>query len=154
MSFSRPRTLLLLALAGVVVALGLARLLERSGQPGLPLPWTVAVVPLAAAAALLWFALPVRRWTRGDRGFPLDPLRAARTVVLAKASALVASLFLGWYGGVALWLLRPDAPQVQAGRLAVAAAAAAGFALMLVAGLVTERWCRRPPDEDDTDDEE
>lgn len=153
MSFSRPRTLLLLALAGAVLALVLARLLESSGQPGMPLPWTVVVVPVAAAAALLWFALPVRRWTRGERGAPLDPLRAARTVVLAKASALVASLFLGWYAGMAAWLLRPEVPRVQADRLAVAVAAAAGFVLMLVAGLVTERWCRRPPEDEDTDEE-
>lgn len=151
MTNSRPRTLVLLVLAGLVLALGTARLLEAWGGPGVPMPWTVVAVPVAGAVGLLWFAQPVRRWTRGNRTTRLDPLRAARTVVLAKASALVASLFLGWYAGLALWVLRPSAPGVHGGRLTVALAAAAGFALMLVAGLVVEAWCRRPSDDEDPD---
>ena len=154
MTDSRPRTLILLVLVGVALALGAARLLEVTGGPGMPLPWTVVAVPVAGAVGLAWFGWPVRRWTRGDRSRTLDPLRAARTVVLAKASALVASLFLGWYAGLALWVLRPSAPQVQAGRLSTAVAAALGFAVMLVAGLVVERWCKSPPTPDDTPEPE
>jgi hypothetical protein len=62
-----------------VIAALLACLLEwwdqtRGAQPW-PLPATTALALLSAAAAVLVLALPVRRWTRGDRSRHLDPLR-------------------------------------------------------------------------------
>ena len=48
---------------------------------------------------VLWLARPVRRYLQGRATTSLDPLRAARTVVLAQAAALTGSAAAGWYPG-------------------------------------------------------
>ena len=47
----------------------------------------------------------VRQYLQGKRP-DLDALRAARTVVLAKASCYTGALLAGWYGGHVLALFR------------------------------------------------
>lgn len=151
MTITRPRTLVLLAVVGLVLGACALQLLQGLGRPGLPVPWTVVAVPLAAAALVLWFAWPVRRWTRGRRDKPLDPHRAARTVVLAKAATVAAALLAGWYAGQAGWLWWASTVEVYRDRAGVATAAAVGFLVLVAAGLVAQAWCRRPPSEDDDD---
>src|SRR5262245_48422259 len=60
------------------------------------------------ALAILEFGAAVNTKARIDRkrgAAPVDPLLAARLVVLAKASALAAALFTGAYAGLSIWLL-------------------------------------------------
>ena len=94
------------------------------------------------AGVVLAFGWPVRQWTRGSRERPLDPLRAARTVVLAKASQYCGALLTGWYAAQVLALL----PTLDVGprrSLAVRAAIALVCAVALwVVGWLVERWCR------------
>src|SRR5690606_11470201 len=92
----------------------------------------------------------VRQYRAGKRP-GLDPLVAARTVVLATASAYTGSLLAGWYGAHVVLVLGDLAIE---GRRAVAVSG--GFALLaavalVVAGLVVERWCEIRADEDDDD---
>ena len=151
MRATRP---IILGMLAVVAAL-LACLLEwwdqtRGAQPW-PLPATTALALLSAAAAVLVLALPVRRWTRGDRSRHLDPLRAARTLALAKASAHAGALFTGWFLGVGLAVVRDLAIEPRRARFVVAMACTLTALVLTGAGLLAERWCRRPPDDDDSE---
>ena len=74
-------------------------MLTRSGDL-VPRPPVLAGVLLVVMAGLvLWLARPVRRYLQGRATTSLDPLRAARTVVLAQAAALTGSAAAGWYAG-------------------------------------------------------
>ena len=57
------------------------------------------VLLVVMGGLVLWLARPVRRYLQGRATTSLDPLRAARTVVLAQAAALTGSAAAGWYLG-------------------------------------------------------
>lgn len=139
------------AVVGVVAWTAL-RLLEARGGVPLSVPWTATAGMVVIAVAVLAAGWPVRRWTRGDRTRRLDALRAARTLVLARASAYSGSALVGFYGAQAVLVLPDLAIEPRRDRLVLALAAVLGAAVMVVAGLVVERWCRLPPD--DTEDDE
>lgn len=141
----------LLLLAAVAFALTTAWLqLRASGGGTTPTPpLVVALVTAALAVAVLVVAWPVRRWNAGERDTPLNPLRAARTVALAKASALAGAVLTGgWVGfvGVALPVVVLTS---QPERVLASAAVVLASLGLAVAGLVAERWCMIPPEDDD-----
>ena len=76
-----------------------------SGGGYFPLPWTAVAGTAALAVAVLAAGWPVRRWVRGRRDRPLDPLVAARTVVFAKAAAYGGAVVAGWYAAQVLTLV-------------------------------------------------
>lgn len=149
----RTRVGTLALVMGASGALGwtIAWALERRGTYLPAVPWTVDAAILVLAGIVLWAGLAVRSYQRGGRP-GLDGLRAARTVVLAKAAALTGALLTGWY--VAQVLLLVGDWSIEARRdKAVAALVAAMVAILLMAvGLVVERWCQIPPP-DPTDPE-
>ena len=138
------RTLPLLGIAvGVAVLAWIVLRLWMSAGHELPgLPWTAPGVMLLLAGVVLALGWPVRQWTKGSRERPLDPLRAARTVVLAKASQYCGALLTGWYAAQVLAL----SPTLDVGprrSLAVRAGIALVCAIALwVVGWLVERWCR------------
>ncbi len=76
----------------------------------------------------------------------VDPLRAARVLALARASAFVGAACTGAYTALAL-LTAPTAvvePRVE--RLVVALVSVAAAVVVTVAGVAVERWCRLPGD--------
>jgi Protein of unknown function (DUF3180) len=150
MTATRTRTLALLALVGAVLGWSVTRVLE-SGGGVMPLPLTALGAMLVIAVAVLVVGWPVRRWTRGDRSRRLDPLRAARTAVLAKAASHSGALLAGWYLGQGLTLLGDLHIEPRRDRLLLAGLAVLTALLMVTAGLVTERWCRLPHGDDDPD---
>jgi len=120
------------------------------GRGGLPpsVPWTVAAVLTLIAGIVLRLGLQVRQYQRGKKP-DLDPLRAARTAVLGKASAYTGGLLAGWYGAQLLVLLADLANEpLRAGALAAGGATLAAVVLAVV-GLVVERFCRLPPPSDE-----
>lgn len=119
-----------------------------SGREPLPLPWTAIAGTAALAAAVVSLGLPVRRWVAGSRDRALDPLFAARAFVLAKAAVYGGAVLAGWYAGQALALL-PDVVGSRRTKLVLALVAVVAAAAVSVAGLVVQRWCRVPPDDDD-----
>jgi hypothetical protein len=147
---TRWPALVLLALVGVVLGWSVTRVLESGGSV-MPLPVTALAAMLVIAAAVLVVGIPVRRWNRGDRSRRLDPLRAARTAVLAKASSHSGALLVGWYLGQGLTLLPDLHIEPRRARLVMAALAVLAALTMVVAGLITERWCRLPDGDDDPD---
>lgn len=144
------RVLAVLALVAGVVGFSAMRLWESAGRGAFPLPWSALAGMLVIAGAVLAVGWPVRRWNHGQRDRPLDPLRAARTAVLAKASSHSGALLVGWYAGQALVLLPDLAIEPRRERLVACLLAVATAGAMVAAGLVAERWCRLPDEDDQT----
>ena len=148
----RVQTLGLVAALIGLLSFGVFQLLARGGDL-VPRPPVLAGVLLVVMGGLvLWLARPVRQYLRGLATKPLDPLRAARTVVLAHAAALTGAAAAGWYAGqLAVVLTGLDLVANQARILPLGLLVLAGVALA-VAGLVAQRWCRiEPRDDDDRD---
>ncbi|WP_125776284.1 DUF3180 domain-containing protein [Antribacter gilvus] len=144
-----PVRTLLLALVGVAVGGWLVlRALEGRGVHLPPVPWVVDVAILVLAGLALRLGWAVRAYQRGDRP-SLDGLRAARTLVLAKAASLTGALLSGWYLAQVLVMLPDLAIEPRRDR-AVAAGVAVLCSLVLAGvGLVVERFCELPPPGDD-----
>jgi len=150
MSTTRWTTLLAVAVVGFAAGwLGLAAG-EAAGWFLIAPPVTVIVVTLLLAVGTLATAWPLRRWNNGHRDRPIRPLRAARTVALAKAAGLTGAFTSGlWLAAAAATLPRVDAG-AQLDRVIAFALAVVVSVGLLVAGAVAERWCRIPPEDEGT----
>lgn len=149
MAPTRLGPLVLLALVAFALTTAVLQLRQAGGAATSSPPLVSVVVVAGLAVAVLVVAWPVRRWNAGERDHALNPLRAARTVALAKAAALAGAVMTGgWLGyvGVALPLV---AVTTQPGRTAASAAVVLASLGLTVAGLVAERWCMLPPEDDD-----
>jgi hypothetical protein len=142
----------LFVVAGVL-SWGAARLWDALGTlPGVPIaaPIVLAVIAvvLAATALSLRSRLRAQRERRpGAKG--VDPLMAARALVFAQASALVAALVSGMYGGACVFLLsKLDVPARQDQAIFAGLSVVAGIGVILAA-LFLERVCKLPEDHDD-----
>ncbi|TLM88094.1 DUF3180 domain-containing protein [Pseudarthrobacter sp. NamE5] len=80
----------------------------------------------------------------------LDPLLAARTLVLAQACAYAGTVLLGWHVGIFLDQLRIWSLRSDQGITWLALAMAGGGLVMIVVGLLVERFCKIPPEDGDT----
>lgn len=155
------RELRIRVLAGVfavaaVLAWALARLLDRFGSlPNVPVaaPIVLAVI----ATVLLATALSLRARLKAQRerqpgAKGVEPMMAARAVVFGQASALVAALVSGMYGGTGVFLLLSeiDAAARRAQALYAGLAVLAGIGV-IAAAVFLQRVCRLPEDEDDND---
>lgn len=89
----------------------------------------------------------------GDvRGW-LHPLAVARSVVIAKASAWVGAVVLGWWVAVLIYLLpRRSTVRVAGEDTAGAAVAAASALALVVAALWLQHCCKSPPEPPDNAD--
>ncbi len=142
---------LLATSAAIAILSGVAlRAWSAQGHELPALPWTAPGVMALMTVAVLVAGIPVRRWTRGTRTTPLDPLVAARTVVLAKAAQYAGSLLSGWYAGQAIALV--STMDVQSRRSMLLRAVVSTLTALAVwsAGWLVERFCRvdrrEPPD--------
>ncbi|MHC6626994.1 DUF3180 domain-containing protein [Streptomyces globosus] len=140
------------AVAGVLSWAG-ARLWNAYGSlPGVPL--AAPVVLGAIAVVLLATALSLRSRLKAQRerrpdAKGVEPLMAARALVFGQASALVAALVAGMYGGVGVFLLA-DGLEVPARRdqaWYAAFSVLAGIAV-IAAALFLERVLKLPEDDD------
>jgi hypothetical protein len=112
---------------------------------------------LAVAAAETWWAVSVRGRIRDGRigagAGRLHPLAVARTVAVAKASAWVGAVMLGWWLAVLAYLLprRAELRVAAADTPGALVAVASAFALV-VAALWLQHCCKSPgePDGEDT----
>ncbi|PPF53158.1 DUF3180 domain-containing protein [Clavibacter michiganensis] len=148
MTRTRSTTLIALLIAGAAVGWFAENALLMSGRALLIPPLTLGATLLIVGIVLLALARPIRRSTLGRTPGRVDPFRATRVVLLAKASALAGALLTGITGGVLAFVLaRPVLPGASSVGLAVAGTV--GAVVLLVAGLVAEHWCRVPPDDRD-----
>lgn len=147
MKRTQPSHLIGLGLAALVVGF-LAEL--GAAAWGLPIVVPPVTLPLALvliAVILVVLAWPIRQATRGRSSRRVDPFRAMRIALLAKASSLSGTLLLGVGLGIVAYILtRSVVPAVASLWLAIGMAV--GAAVLLVAGLVAEHFCTIPPGDD------
>ena len=139
-------------LVSALLAFAVLRVVEGRGGTLLPVPPIAWIAVLLIAGVVGVLAWNVRQYARGRRpGF--DVLLAARTVVLASASAYTGALLFGWYAAQVVLVVTAGDLDIAGRRdVAVTAGIAALAAVLLaVVGLVAERWCVVPPPEDDDD---
>jgi uncharacterized protein DUF3180 len=147
---TRPRDLLAIGLVLAVLA-NLAVRLTYASLPGFPLLGGITLAVLGAAEAIGGRALRARiRHEPGTR--PVQPLVAARAVLLAKASSVAGAVVGGAWLGL-LVFTAPQAGTIQAAASDTAAAAVGlACALVLVGGaLWLEHCCRTPDDTNEPD---
>lgn len=134
----------LTAVAGYLLVLSLYRWF-----PPITL-WTGISLLAVAMAEAVW-AFHVRaKINAGEIGVGsgrLDPLAVARSVVIAKASAWVGALVLGWWSGVLVYLLPRRSTLRVAAEDTAGAAVAAGCALALVVAALWLQHCCKSPGE-------
>ncbi|MFF4764482.1 DUF3180 domain-containing protein [Streptomyces sp. NPDC001292] len=151
------RELRIRVLAGVFVVAGVlswagARLWNAVGTlPGVPL--AAPIVLALIAAVLLSTALSLRARLKAQRerrpgAKGVDPMMAARAVVFGQASALVAALVAGMYGGTGVALLELlDIPARRDQAFYAGFSVLTGIAV-IAAALFLERVCKLPEDDD------
>lgn len=149
----RIRTLAGLFLVAGVLSWAGARLWDSIGTlPRVPLaaPIVLAVI----AVILLATALSIRTRLRAQRerspgAKGVDPLMAARALVFGQASALVAALVAGMYGGTGAFLLEHlDVPARRDQAIYAGFSVLTGIAV-IAAALFLERVCKLPEDDDE-----
>ncbi|MEU3843082.1 DUF3180 domain-containing protein [Streptomyces sp. NPDC028635] len=152
------RELRIRALVGVFVVAGIlswagARLWNSVGTlPSVPLAAPIVLALIAVVLLATALSLRARLKAQRDRvpdAKGVDPLMAARAVVFGQASALVAALVAGMYGGTGVLLLELlDIPARRDQAIYAGLSVVAGIAV-IAAALFLERVCKLPEDEDE-----
>ncbi|WP_275463579.1 DUF3180 domain-containing protein [Streptomyces noursei] len=145
----------LFVVAGILAWAG-ARLWDAFGSlPGVPVaaPIVLALIAVVLAAT----ALSLRSRLRAQRerepdAKGVDPLVAARAVVFGQASALVAALVAGLYGGVGVFLLLSGVDDARRTQAVYAGFSVLAGAAVVAAAIFLERVCKLPEGEDGDDD--
>ena len=150
MTPTRPRDLLAAGLVATVVV-GLLVRLSYGSLPPFPVPAGVTLGVLGLAEAIAGSMLRARIRSRpGTR--PVQPLVAARAVLVAKASALAGSIMAGAWAGLLAHVLPRAGEVVAAGADALAGGVGLACALGLVAGALWLEHCLRTPDDEPGED--
>ncbi|NUQ95268.1 MAG: DUF3180 domain-containing protein [Streptomyces sp.] len=151
------RELRIRVLVGVFVVAGIlswagARLWNSIGTlPSVPLAAPVVLALIAVVLTATALSLRGRFKAQRERrpeAKGVDPLMAARAVVFGQASALVAALVAGMYGGTGVFLLELlDIPARRDQAIYAGFSVVAGIAV-IVAAIFLERVCRLPEDDE------
>lgn len=136
------------AVLGIIVGFGLDQVLTAMARPTITPAITLPIGLVIIAAFVLLLAVPIRRAVRTPGAKRVDPFRAVRVAVLARASSLLGA----GVGGVAIGLLifvltRPVSAQV--GSITVLSVTIAASAVLVAAALIAESFCSLPKDDDD-----
>lgn len=147
MTATRPRDL---ATAAVIAAV-LVHLLVRLAYGSLPAVPALAgstLGVLGIAEVIAGNALRARIERRPGT-VPVQPLVAARALIVAKASALAGAIMVGAWAGLLAYVLPRSGEIAAAADDTLGAVVGLGCALLLVGGgLWLERCCRTPDDPD------
>ncbi len=146
-------TLIAFALGGLVIGyLGDLAMVSAGAKAIVP-PISLPITLVGVAIIVVALAWPIRRAVKGKATKHLDPFRAMRIAVLAKACSVSGALVFGFGLGITLFLLtRSVVPAAATVWLALATAIGAG--LLLAGGLVAEHFCTLPPDDPEAEKEE
>ena len=144
------RVLVLTALGVTLVGLLVIRALDSAGHRPPPVAWIEDVALVALAVVIFWLGWTVRAYKRGNKP-DLDALRAARTLVIAKAGALTGAILTGRYLASVLDVVGDLGITSQRDRAIAAGIAALCAILLTVVSLIAERFCEIPPPDDDAE---
>ena len=140
--------LIVAALAGVVVGFLVDTVLTSAGRPTFVPAASLPTVLVLLGAIVVAVAVPVYRATRGRSDRRIDPFRALRIAMLAKASSLVGAAATGFALGLLAFVgTRPFTPSL--GSLGPIIATAVCGAVLVAAGLVAEQLCTLRTDDED-----
>lgn len=145
---TRKRELVAATVIAAVVGYLLVTLLYRWFPP--ITVWTGLSLLAVAVAEAVWAFYVRAKITDGEIGVGggrLHPLAVARSVLIAKASAWVGALVLGWWSGVLGYLLPRRSTLRVAGEDTAGAAVAAGCALALIVAALWLQHCCKSPEE-------
>lgn len=145
-----PGRLLLIGLVLTIAGWSATVVTTRYGLATPVLPVTALATMAVIVVITLILGIRVLRWRNSTkRKKALDPILAARTLVLAQACAYAGTVLLGWHVGIFLDQLRVWNLRSDQGITWVAIAVAGGGLVMIVVGLLVERFCRIPPEDTD-----
>lgn len=144
------------ALAVAGGAFLLTGFLVTRGYPVVLSPTNFSITLVAIAAVIALLGIPLWRYRSalkkpngGPRPKRVDPFYAVRVLLLAKATSISGSIFVGWHFGLVLFqLFSPIVVLDAIGRNLFALIAAI---LMVISGFITESVCRLPDSGDDTE---
>ena len=149
MTRTAASTIVLLAIIGGAAGWLFEFALVAMGRAIAVPPATLSIALVGIGTIVVLMALPIWRVVRGTATKRVDPFYATRVVVLAKASSLAGALLTGGMAAVTAFVLtRSVLPAV--GSIALTVAALVCAALLLAAGLVAEKMCTLPPQDDGT----
>lgn len=135
------------AVGGFLLQSALAGMSVARIRPEYTLSFSIMLI----AIVVLLLAVPIWRATHRRSTVPVDPFRATRTVLLAKAAVYLGAMLSGVGAGFVLdVLLRPVVPGPDA--LLRCLVMLVVSVLLLVAGLVAEHLCTVPPDDSEPPD--
>lgn len=143
----RPIWLLVTALVAAAAGWLATLATNRASLPTPVLPLSSMLTMGLIAVATFLLGLRVLRWRNGKRNKALNPIMAARTVVLAQACAYAGAVLLGWHAGILVDQLPTIAQRSNLSVIWLALAMVGGGLVMVVVGLLVERFCRIPPEE-------
>jgi hypothetical protein len=143
-----PGILVLAAALGAGAGFLLDQFLTAGGRSTFTPVVTLPILLVVLGAIDVALAIPLYRATRGRTSAPVNPFRAVRIAMLAKASSLVGAAIGGFAVGLLVFLLtRPVIPSV--GSMATVIATIVCGAALVAAGLVAEHLCTIRKDDDD-----
>jgi hypothetical protein len=150
-----PLRLMLICVILAVAGWSATVVTSRYGMSTPVLPATALATMGVIVAITLILGIRILRWRNSNKPNStkkktmLDPLLAARTLVLAQACAYAGTVLLGWHVGIFLDQLRIWSLRSNQGITWLALAMAGGGLVMIVVGLLVERFCRIPPEDGD-----
>jgi hypothetical protein len=140
--------LLVAAAIGVAVGFAVDQVLTASGRPTFTPVVSLPILLVLLGVVVVGLAIPIRRATHGTKRVKVDPFRAVRIAMLAKASSIVGAAVGGMGGGMWIFLAtRPVTPSL--GSLGTVIATTVCGAVLVAAGLVAEHLCTIRKDDDD-----
>jgi Protein of unknown function (DUF3180) len=148
---TRKRDLTVAALVVAAIGYPLVMVLYRWFPP-ITLFTGISLLVVAAVEAAGGFYLrsKINNGQIGPGRGRVHPLAVARTVMIAKASAWVGALMLGWWGSVLAYLLPKRSSIRVAGEDTAGAVVAAACALaLIVAALWLQHCCQKPEEPPD-----
>jgi hypothetical protein len=120
---------------------------EGTGVPP-QVPWLQPLALFLVAAILVGTAWSTRRTIQQHPG-RLSPHQAVNRLVLARACAYVGALAAGVYVGYAVSWLGVTSSDLAGQRAFRSATAGVAAILVVVGGVLLERACRVPPEDDE-----
>ncbi|PRB05866.1 DUF3180 domain-containing protein [Microbacterium sp. MYb64] len=135
-----PVLLSVLALAGAAAGFLLDHAMTTAGRATFTPSILLSIFLVLLALAVLALAWPIRRSTRSAGRPPVNPFRALRIAMLARASSLVGAVITGFGIGLIAYLLsRPITPPI--GSIIATAVAAL---VLTIAAVIAESFCLLP----------
>jgi len=140
-----PVLLFVLALAGAAAGFLLDHGLTTAGRATFTPAIVLPIFLVLLAIAVLALAWPIRRSTRPATRRRVDPFRALRIAMLARASSLLGAVITGFGVGLGAYLLsRPIPPPI--GSITAVAATAVAALVLTIAAVIAESFCLLPGD--------